>query len=73
MKALLKKGDEPYLALLAYRSTPLSNGCLPAELLMNRKFRMNVASSREAQKPHVQIASLWLKGRRSRDGNKSKF
>ena len=53
MKALLKKGDEPYLVLLAYKSTPLSNGHLPAELLMNRKLRTNVPSSREAQKPHV--------------------
>ena len=53
MKALLKKGDEQYLALLAYRSTPLSNGYLPAELLMNRKLRTNVPSSREARKPHV--------------------
>ena len=46
MKALLKKGNKPYLALLAYRSTPLSNGYSPAELLMNRKLRMNVPSSR---------------------------
>ena len=48
MKALLKKRDEPYLALLVYRSTPLSNGYLPAELLMNRKLRTNVPSFREA-------------------------
>ena len=53
MKALLKKGDEPCLALLAYRSTPLSNGYSPAELLMNRKLRTNVPSSREARKPQV--------------------
>ena len=53
VKALLKKGDKPYLALLAYRSTQLSNGYLPAELLMNRKLRTNVPSSREAWKLHV--------------------
>ena len=53
MKALLKKGNEPYLALIAYESTPLSNGYLPAELLKNRKLKMNVPGSREAQKPHV--------------------
>ena len=53
VKDLLKKGDEPYLALLAYRSTPLSNGYLPAEFLMNRKLRTNVPSSREAWKAHI--------------------
>ena len=36
-KALLKKGNEPYLVPLAYRSAPLSNGYSPVELLMNRK------------------------------------
>ena len=53
MKAMSRKGDEPYLALLAYRSTPLSKGYLPAELLMYRKLRTNMPSSRKAQKPHV--------------------
>ena len=38
VKALLKKGDELYLVLLAYRSTPVSSGYLPAELLVNRKL-----------------------------------
>ena len=53
VKALIKKGDKPYLALLAYRSTPLSNGYSPAELLMNRKLKTNVPSSREARKTKV--------------------
>ena len=33
------KSDEPYLALLAYRSIPVANGYSPAELLMNRRLR----------------------------------
>ena len=53
MKGVLKKSDEPYLVLLAYRSTPLSNGYLRAELLMNGKLRTNVPSSKVPWKPHV--------------------
>ena len=53
MKALLRKGDEPYLEFLTYRSTPLLNGYSPAELLMNRKLRTIVPSSKEARKPCV--------------------
>ena len=39
VKLLLRKEKDPYLALLAYRSTPLSCGYSPAELLMSRKLR----------------------------------
>lgn len=39
VKYLLKKGKDPYQALLAYRATPLSNGYSPAELLMGRRLR----------------------------------
>ena len=34
VKELLKKNDDPYLAMLVYRATPLKNGYSPAELLM---------------------------------------
>ena len=36
---MLKKCDDPYLAMLIYRSTPLHNGFSPGELLMGRKLR----------------------------------
>ena len=49
VKELLRKSDEPYLALLAYRSTPVTNGYSPAELLMKRILRTNVRISREAR------------------------
>ena len=67
MKVLIKKGDKPYLALLMYRLTPISNGYLPAELLMNRKLRTNVPIAQEKLGNHMFHAdrSLWLKGRRS--------
>ena len=58
-KGLLKEGN-PYLGLLAYRSTPLCNGYSPSELLMNRKLRTNVPSSREARKPAIPDRELLI-------------
>jgi transposase InsO family protein len=37
MKSLLKKSKDPYIALMAYRDTPLENGYSPAELLFGKK------------------------------------
>ena len=39
VKSFLKKCNDPYLALLIYRSTPLHNGYSPAQLLMGRRLR----------------------------------
>ena len=58
-KGILKKSEDQYETLLAYRSTPLSNGYIPAELLMGRKLRTSVPvvpSSLDAQWSHFQDA-----------------
>ena len=39
IKTILKKNDDPYLGLMAYRSTPLQNGASPCQLLMGREIR----------------------------------
>lgn len=39
LRNLLKIAADPYLALLAYRSTPLSNGYSPAELVTGSRLR----------------------------------
>lgn len=39
VKALLRQNEDPYLALLAYRSTPIKRGYSPTELLMSRRLR----------------------------------
>ena len=42
VKSLLNKNEDPHLAMLCYRATPLENGFSPAELLMGRKLRTTI-------------------------------
>ena len=58
VKNLLKKSDDPYLALLAYRVTPLQNGYSPSELLMCRMLRTTVPSTRSQRAPKIPEAAL---------------
>ena len=39
LKEILRKNEDPHLALLAQRTTPLLNGLSPSQLLMGRRLR----------------------------------
>ena len=58
IKNLLKKSDDPYKALLAYRSTPLQVGYSPAQLLMGRVLRTVVPTTRAQREPCIPDLSL---------------
>jgi hypothetical protein len=53
VKKLLKNNQDPYLALLTYRSTPLKNGFSPSELLMSRRLRTHLPAIRKQFMPRV--------------------
>ena len=53
VKNLLEKSEDPYVALMSYRSTPLENGYSPAELLMGRKLRTAIPMITEQLLPSI--------------------
>jgi transposase InsO family protein len=74
VKQLLKKNQDPYLAMLTYRSTPLENGYSPAELLMGRKLRTTLPMSKKQLQPNLpNVAKLRNKERKMRDRMKRNF
>ena len=58
MKNLLKKSRDPYLALLAYRSTPLEVGYSPAELLMSCRLCTTVPNIQKQRQSSIPDSSV---------------
>ena len=71
VKELLSKNEDPYLALLAYRSTPLENGYSPAQLLMGRRLKITVPVFPSQLKPKLPDSSE-LRGREKNSRNRQK-
>ena len=53
VKTLLSKSNDPYMAMLAYRSTPLEDGYSPAQLLMGRQLHTLVPTTQQQLKPKL--------------------
>lgn len=68
IKNMLKKEQDPFLALLNYRATPLEQGKSPAELLMNRKIRTRIPAL-PGKKTDVEFRArdTWIKNRMKRN------
>ena len=75
VKRILEKSEDPYLAMLSYRTTPLQHGYSPAELLMSRKLRTTLPGVKTEMRPKVpdwttlKYKDEEIKDRQTRDFN----
>ena len=73
-KQILAKNKDPYLGLLAYRSTPLENGYSPSELLMGRKLRTMIPTTPSQLKPKLpHVHTLKKREKEIKDRQKRNF
>ena len=74
IKDLLNKSDDPYLAILTYRSTPLEHGYSPAELLMGRKLRTTLPTTLQVMKPQLpKVSRLQTKDKQIKKRQQQNF
>lgn len=66
VKHLLRKAADPYIALLAYRTTPLQNGYSPAQLLMGRRLRTIVPTLPSELRPTLPDRSMLVQKEREK-------
>ena len=52
-KRILEKSEDPYIALMEYRDTPIRNGYSPAEPLMERKIKTILSTAPGNLKPKL--------------------
>ena len=74
LKGILQKAEDPYKALLAYRSTPLENGYSPAELLFGRRIRNTIPALPDSLLPKLpDMSGLREKEAAYRDRTKANY
>ncbi|GBN39601.1 hypothetical protein AVEN_222848-1 [Araneus ventricosus] len=74
VKARIKKFRDPYLALMAYRATPLENGFSPSELLIGRRINTILPVAKTQLQPYsVSKKVLEAKEERRIEGQKANY
>ena len=58
VKDILKKNDDLYIGLLAYRTAPLHDGLASCELLMRRQLRTQLPTSPDNLQPNLRMKDL---------------
>ena len=74
VKGLLNKSDDPYKALLAYRTTPTRTGFSPCELLMGRLLRSTVPTTKPQRQPrYIDPVAMQMKDTVNKERQKRNF